>query len=292
MTIAPHMTRRRLKVLVTGSAGLVGSRVCVDLRERGDQVVEYDRVDSRDILDAGALDAAMQACDAVVHGAALLGEAGQSDEDILAVNLRGTENVLGSAERAGARRVVFLSSVDVLGVFKGERAPDYLPLDDDHPCYAATAYGVAKLRAEALCRSRASSQLSIVCLRPPGVWNDATYEWIESERRKRAEFEWDPFWEYGAFIDIRDLSSACLRAVDARVGAFECLLVSAADLTTSGRTARELVDLIHPRVEWRGGPEFEREPYRSLIDIGRARALLGWQPKHTWARFRSGRDLP
>jgi UDP-glucose 4-epimerase len=27
-----------------------------------------------------------------------------------------------------------MSSVDVLGVFDGGHAPDYLPLDDDHPC--------------------------------------------------------------------------------------------------------------------------------------------------------------
>jgi hypothetical protein len=67
------------------------------------------------------------------------------------------------------------------------------------------------------------------------------------------------------------------------VGAFECLLICAADLTTSGRTSRELVDLIHPQVEWRGGPDFERQPYRSLIDLDRARALLDWEPEHTWA---------
>ncbi|MBW2281945.1 MAG: NAD(P)-dependent oxidoreductase [Deltaproteobacteria bacterium] len=279
-----------MRVLVTGSAGLVGSRVCLDLRQRGDEVVEYDRADSHDILDAEALDAAMRGCAAVVHCAALLGEPGQADDDILAVNLRGTENVVRSAERARARRLVFVSSVDVLGVFKGERPPDYLPLDDDHPCHAATVYGVAKLRAEALCRSRASSELSIVCLRPPGVWTGPTYEWVEAERHKRTEFEWDPFWEYGAFIDVRDLSAVCLRALDAPVDAFESLLVSAADVTTSGRTSRQLVEFIHPQVEWRGGPEFEREPYRSLIDIDRARAVLGWEPEFSWARFRANRD--
>lgn len=121
-------------------------------------------------------------------------------------------------------------------------------------------------------------------LRPPGVWNDATYGWIRAQRERRPEFEWDPFWEYGAFIDVRDLSRACLRALEAPVAGFESLLVSSADLTTSGRTARQLVEMIHPQVEWRGGPEFERDPYRSLIDIDRARAVLGWQPRHSWAR--------
>jgi nucleoside-diphosphate-sugar epimerase len=42
--------------------------------------------------------------------------------------------------------------------------------------------------------------------------------------------------------------------------------------------------MLHPRVEWRGGAEFERDPYRSLVDIERARAALGWEPRHRWAQ--------
>jgi UDP-glucose 4-epimerase len=128
------------------------------------------------------------------------------------------------------------------------------------------------------------SALSILALRPPGVWTRATYAMIISERAKRPEFEWDPFWEYGAFIDLRDLSLACLRALTCEVEGYRCVLLTSADITTSGRTSRELVRLVHPDVEWRGGPRYEEDPYRTLVDIGPAERLLGWSPQHTWRK--------
>jgi nucleoside-diphosphate-sugar epimerase len=248
--------------------------------------VGYDLATGQDILDPVTLKDAVRACDVIVHSAALLGLPDQDDSRIIATNLQGTWNVLSAAREAGVRRVVFLSSVDALGVFKGERAPDYLPLDDAHPCYPMTPYGISKLLAEAMCRLFSeSSAVSVVCLRPPGVWTEETYAWIQSERAKRPEFEWDPFWEYGAFIDVRDLSRACVCALTCRVKAFACLLVSSPDISTSGRTSRELADFVLPDVEWRGGAEFEEDPFRSLLEIENARRTLGWTPRYSWQAY-------
>ncbi|MFC1799396.1 NAD-dependent epimerase/dehydratase family protein [Candidatus Eisenbacteria bacterium] len=275
-----------MKVLITGSSGLVGSQVASDLAASDDTVVGYDLVAGQDILDSITLRGAARGCDAIVHSAALLGLPGQDDDKIMATNLQGTWNVLSAAREAGTGRVVFLSSVDALGVFKGERAPDYLPLDDDHPCNPATPYGISKLLAESMCRLfTESSGISVICLRPPGVWTGETYDWIQSERAKRAEFEWAPFWEYGAFIDVRDLSRACICALTCKVERFACLLVSSADISTSGRTSRELADFVMPDVEWRGGSEFEAEPFRSLVAIENARSTLGWTPQYLWRSY-------
>jgi nucleoside-diphosphate-sugar epimerase len=117
---------------------------------------------------ATATPATARGCYAVIHSAALLGLPDQDASQIVATNLQATWNVLTAARDAGVRRVVFLSSADVLGVFKGERAPDYLPLDDAHPCYPSTPYGISKLLAEAMCRLFSeSSDLPVVCLKPP-----------------------------------------------------------------------------------------------------------------------------
>ncbi|MEE8556790.1 MAG: NAD(P)-dependent oxidoreductase, partial [Myxococcota bacterium] len=249
-------------------------------------VVGYDLRDSRDILDVPTLREAARGCDAIVHAAALLGLPEESPEQIMAVNLQGTWNVLSAGAEFRVRRILFLSSVGALGVFKGERPPDYLPLDDAHPCYPTTPYAISKRLAEEMCRFMSESRrLSVVCLRPPGVWARDTYAMIESERAKRPEFEWDPFWEYGAFIDLRDLSRACLGALTCDMEGFQCVLVSSSDITTSGRTSRELVQLVNPAVEWRGGAEYEDEPYRALLDIEPARKLLDWSPEHTWQAF-------
>lgn len=45
-------------------------------------------------------------------------------------------------------------------------------------------------------------------LRPPGIWTEDTYHDIEALRADRPPYEWSPFWEYGAFLDARDLATA------------------------------------------------------------------------------------
>ncbi len=275
-----------MKVLVTGSRGLVGSAVTTELRALAHQVVEFDVVDRQNVLDPATLREAMRGCDAVLHAAALLGRPADTGDQIVNVNLQGTWHVLSAASELGVQRVAFVSSVDALGVFKGERPPDYLPLDDDHPCHPRTSYGISKHLAEEMCRLASdANDLSVICLRPPGVWTEATYGWIQAQRAKRPAFEWDPFWEYGAFIDLRDLARACARSVVCEFEGFACVGVAAADITTSGRTSRELASFVHPTVAWRGGAEFERNPYRGLMNIERARKLLDWSPEFTWNEF-------
>jgi nucleoside-diphosphate-sugar epimerase len=274
-----------MRVLVTGSRGLIGSAVMEELENARHAALGFDLRDGQDVLQPATLSTAMRGCDAVVHAAALLGTEQESADQIMAVNLQGTWNVLCAAEGAQVKRVVFLSSVDALGVFKGERPPDYLPLDGAHPCYPSTPYGISKYLAEEMCRCVAeSSDMRIVALRPPGVWTKDTYGMIVSERTKRREFEWSPFWEYGAFIDIRDLSYACLQALTCDVESYHCILVTSADITTSGAASRELAQLIHPDVEWRGGAAYDSDPYLTLVDIEPARRLLGWSPRHTWRK--------
>ena len=275
-----------MRILITGSRGLIGSRLQSHLQAASHFVVTYDVLDGQDILDPASLRTAAQGCDAVIHCAALLGEPGESHERIMEVNLQGTWNVLTAAVEAGVQRLVFLSSVDALGVFKGEREPDYLPLDADHPCYPTTPYGISKHLAEEMCRHvAASTDLSILSLRPPGVWAEGTYDWIQDRRAERPSFEWSPFWEYGAFIDLRDLTSACEKALACPIEGYRCLHVTSSDVTTSGRTSPELAAFVLPDVEWRGGQEYERDPYRSLIDIEPIQVLLDWKPRHTWRRF-------
>ncbi len=278
-----------MKVLVTGCAGLVGGAVCEALALRGDSVVAFDAKASQDILDIESIESAAAVCDAIIHCAALLGTPEQSSSQIVNVNLQGTWNVLSSARSAKISKVVFLSSVDVLGVFKGERTPDFLPLDESHRCYPSTAYAISKYLAEEMCRLfTLGGETSIVCLRPPGVWESpSTYQWITTEREKRAAFEYDPFWEYGAFIDVRDLATACLAALEPAVTGFHSLFVSSDDITTSGRTSVQLSRQLLPNVEWRGGNEFDENPFRTLLSNDAAKRVLSWQPKHLWMDFAS-----
>jgi len=283
-----------MEVLVTGSEGLVGKMVCSTLAEQGHSAVKFDIAASGDVLDYRALKKAAEPCDAVVHCAALLGTTGQSSEQVMEVNLQGTWNVLSCALANGIQRIVFLSSVDVLGVFKGEREPDFLPLDESHRCYPRTPYAISKYLAERMCDLFSSAhKIDIVSLRPPGVWvAPTTYQWIANERMKHAAFEWDPYWEYGAFIDVRDLAQACVSSLNAKLSGYHSVFVSSDDITTSGQTSFGLSNRLLPKVEWRGGHQFEKNPFRTLLSNDTAKHLLGWAPTHLWSHFDENEQSP
>ena len=188
-----------------------------------------------------------------------------------------------AAKKANVKRIVYFSSVNALGIFRGGRKPDYLPIDDEHPCYPSRPYGMSKRLAEEMCRLwSASTGIRIICLRPPAVWSPDTYEKIQAARKVRPSYEWEPYWEYGAFIDVRDLSIAAIQALTCPTTGFKCLLVSSTDISTSGKSSKELAHFIHPDVEWRGGEEFREDPFRSLVTIDNARKVLNWEPQHTW----------
>ena len=271
------------RVLVTGSSGRIGRHVVADLQDRGATVVEFDRVHGHDILEAAALVRPARGCDAIVHAAAMLARPENRAADILDVNVRGTWNVLRAAEECGARRVVYLSSAQALGVFMGGHAPDYLPIDDDHPCRPYRPYGVSKLAAEGLCRSLTETTgIATICLRPPGVFFEDTYARIRAARKALPSFEWEPIWEYGAFLDVADMVSAVHAALTCADPGHVRLLLCAADVSSAQKTSRQLARDVLPDVTWRGGGEYEREPFRALVDCRRAHDVLGWSARVRW----------
>ena len=280
-----------MKVFLTGNRGKIGKVIEADLHDAGYKVVGYDIVDGKNILDVKLLNDSIQSCDAVIHLAALDSLDSESASnpgsgEIMNVNLQGTWNVLTAASNAHIKRMIYMSSVDALGVFGGRGKPDYLPLDDNHPCYPASPYDISKRLAEEMCRFwSGAKRIPTICLRPPGVWTADTYLEIQAARKAKPEYEWNPYWEYGAFIDIRDLSSACIGALTCPFEGFGCFLVAASDVTTSGKNSKELAEAICPDVEWRGGREFLTNPFLSLLVTENARRTFHWKPKYTWKSF-------
>ena len=182
----PLMTSRRY--LITGGAGFLGINLCRYLLERGCYVRTLDiapftyperaRVDviDGDVRDPDAVERAVAGVDIVVHGAAALPLA--PAEEILTTGIRGTQCVLEQSERAGAERVIFISSTAVYGI------PDHHPLYETDPVVGVGPYGEAKIAAEALCDEFRRKGLCTSILRPKsfvgperlGVF-EMLYEW-------------------------------------------------------------------------------------------------------------------
>ena len=176
-----------MRILVTGAAGKIGSKTVLELVKHGHTVKALDRrpmpaevrqaadTEYGDFTDALTMLNAARGCDAVAHIGAIPGPSLPPDE-VLRLNVIGTQNVLEAAAAHDIPRVVLTSSVGALGFSfpKHPCLPDYLPVDAAHPRRPQDSYGLSKLMNEesAAAMTRLTGMTTIV-LRPPpcGTWN-------------------------------------------------------------------------------------------------------------------------
>lgn len=143
----------RRRVLVTGAAGALGHCITSALLRRGHDAIGFDRNHCRlpgahlvgDIRDVGALCEAARGCDAIVHVAAVP-ERHEFAQELVPNNIVGTHNVLEAARLMQVGRIVYSSSVRVVGGLDWETG--VIGLDagfapGDH-------YGVTKVTSEVL----------------------------------------------------------------------------------------------------------------------------------------------
>jgi dTDP-4-dehydrorhamnose reductase len=129
-----------MRVLVTGSKGMLGSRVLREAQARGHEAIGTD-LPELDLTDAAAVRRVVEgaAPDAVVHCAAYTDVDGaEADEDrATLVNATGSANV--------ARAAPYIVALSTDYVFGGDGTRPYLESDPTGP---ATAYGRSKVLAE------------------------------------------------------------------------------------------------------------------------------------------------
>jgi hypothetical protein len=68
---------------------------------------------------------------------------------------------------------------------------------------------------------------------------------------------------------VRDVATATAAAISTPARGHHRLLLAAPDIASPRPTLEEVRRWL-PNVPWRGGLEFESDPYRSLIDTGNA----------------------
>ena len=148
-----------MRVLVTGSSGRVGKRVCTHLIERGFEVRGVDVVDAGtpgmkfhtcDLTNFQAVKSCVSDVDAVLHLAALASPREGTPEKIFELNNYAAFHVFQACAEVGIKRVVAASSVNAIGFFFGRKGfqLDYLPVDEDHPSFTTDAYSFSKKMLE------------------------------------------------------------------------------------------------------------------------------------------------
>jgi dihydroflavonol-4-reductase len=165
--------------LVTGATGFVGAAVARRLIAAGKSLRFLVRAgsDTRnidglpgaraigDLGDAASLKKAADGCDAVFHVAADYRLWVPNPAEIYRINVEGSVALVRAATAAGARRIVYCSSVAVLGINK-----DGTPSDEDTPVALADMIGHYKrskfLAEEAVRKLVAAEKAPVVIVNP------------------------------------------------------------------------------------------------------------------------------
>lgn len=169
---------KKLKALVTGANGFVGSHLAEGLLERGYHVRCLVRSTSNlqwlsgfevqyvygDIAERTSLKDAVKGVDVVFHCAGLT--KARKKEEYFKANAEGTRNIFEACLEANPRlqRFIYVSSQAAVGPGGDEK-----PLDETAPCRPVTHYGESKLEGERIA-SQFASQLPITIVRPPAVY--------------------------------------------------------------------------------------------------------------------------
>ena len=170
-------------VLITGAAGLFGSILrqhwgdrydlrLADIRPV-DKLAAHEQFAETDICDLDQMTTACRDIDTVAHLAAYPGDGAEFYDTLLNLNIIGAYNAFEAARRAGCRRLVFASSIDVMRGFWNEGR-----IGVDAPVYPTNMYGATKCWGEALGRVYADQHgLSCVCVRLCNPHFDQAGDW-------------------------------------------------------------------------------------------------------------------
>lgn len=206
------------KILVTGSAGMIGTCAVKNLLEKGYAIVGVDRREATfehgsfkqvviDLADRNALDElfAIEKVDRCIHLAALAHFAGENDlsfERFKYVNVTCAENVFEACAKHDVP-VLFISTVDAIGMVKGLITPD----TELNPI---SNYGKSKAMAE--------GRLKEICKK----WNIYRFSPVYTKTQKRdiekRYYLKYPNWAYkigsGGQFEVLEMSGAVKAMVE------------------------------------------------------------------------------
>lgn len=215
----------REKILVTGAAGFVGSNVVDALLERGEQVRGLVRrpeqaaalerrgveVITGDVRDSEVLRRGMSEVAGVYHIAALFRRADPPDREYHEVNVEGTRRVFESAIAAGVPKIVYCSTIGVLGDVREIPASESTPYNPGDP------YQVSKTKGEqcALEFFR-DGRIRGTVIRPAMIYGPGDTRHLKLFRMiaRRRFFYVGRGEALVHFIDVRDLAQAFLAAME------------------------------------------------------------------------------
>ncbi|MEW5804482.1 MAG: NAD(P)-dependent oxidoreductase [bacterium] len=300
-------------IMVTGSSGFIGSYVVRELVKKGCEVVAFDvrppiqeqawllRKELPDVkfcrgtiedLSAVIRVVKENRIQMIVHAASIVDPPYLLQNPMMAyrINFGGTLNVLEAARIEGLERIIYLSTN---GIFTSKK---YEPIDENHPVISASEgpgngpYSASKLASEAFGLSYASAfGFKFIALRPSAVYGfGMQYPMYIKPMVENSLKNLSTRIETGLnfprdYTHVLDVTQAVIKALFREPPKDSIFLVATGKELVTPAMLLPLIKEQIPNCNIEIGEEMngwnEKElKYRAMINIGRAKEQLGYDP--------------
>lgn len=215
-----------MKIAVAGGTGFIGSHSVRALCAAGHDVRLLARDPAKaarafpgldvevvrgDMTDSAAVRTALQGCDALLHAAATIGGAAH----VIAHNVTGTHNLLGTACELRLDPIIYLSSITALFPPRGPM----LTVDDEVGTFTSP-YARSKVAGEAYARSLQAAGHPVTTIYPAGTYGPDDPGPGETLKglRDRLRYGWPITTGGSSWVDVRDLAAMIVATVEAGRG--------------------------------------------------------------------------
>jgi len=292
-----------MRVLITGTAGYVGSQTAHEFLEHGWEVRGLDRNPPReglrgkieivyaDLTDRLAILRAAEGCDAIAHLAAIPSPMSGDPPLIFPTNVTGTQYILEAARTIGIPRVAVASTCCAFGIFFAIKPidPQHLPMDETHPSRPQDLYGMSKLFNEQTAAGyTAAYGLTTVALRLTTVFDleragQGRERWIRHQLT--SDDRRNDLWTY---IDVKDAARAFRLAVEnAKDGTHTTAIIAARD----SYTAHDIRDLVRKHFPALADGIADLAPSACLYNTDLAESAFGFVANRHWRDFPALADV-
>jgi nucleoside-diphosphate-sugar epimerase len=288
------------KIVVTGAGGFIGRRLCAALVQYEKEFLPVSRsvgvsvgnigarTDWAPVLSQGAT---------VIHLAGLAHVIDRADSQDLAafreVNVDGIRQLAIAASNVGVHRLIFISSIGVLGTHTNERSP-FSVRDEASP---SEAYGLSKWEAEqVLSEIGAETGLEVCVIRPPLVYGRGAagnFGRLVKMVRTGLPIPLGSVMNRRSLVAVDNLVDLILRCIDHPAAAGNTFLVSDGHTVSTPELIQAIADAMGRRVRlWRvpvgvlrlagsmigKRTEIERLVGSLEVDISHTCETLDWNP--------------
>lgn len=293
-------------VLVTGGIGFIGSHLCRQLVEEGDDVIIYDnfsqgnldllkklrmpdiadrvRFIKGDITDFDHVLKTLRGndIDGIIHTAAITFIPAAIENPAMAfrVNTLGSFNLLEASRVADIGKFVYISTTSTYGDFK------YTPADEEHPLDPKDIYGATKAAADRIAMSYYRTyNLPVSVIRTSSVYGPGDLEKRVTKNFIENALQGTPMELQGGgaqrrdFSYVKDVANGMVLALKSRKANGEVFNISGGK-DYSIRDLAETVKGFIPHAELKEVGARAVDLNRGQLDISKARKLLGYSPEY------------